>query len=131
MSPVTIFLAKTLGIFCIIVAIGMIARRKAVLPAVDGMLTNGPLLFVVGVFTIGIGLAMVVGHNLWHGGAATIVVTILGWLSLLKGIALAFTPPARMAQFYRGMDYERRLPLLMGVSLLLGLYLTAVGFGAI
>ena len=131
MSPVTIFLARTLGLYCVLIAVGMIAARRAVLPAVDSMLKSPALLFVVGVFTIGIGLAMVVGHNIWTGGATTVLVTLLGWLSLLKGLALAFVPQQTMQRVYGSLDYEKRFPLFMGVTLLLGLYLTAAGFGLV
>jgi hypothetical protein len=131
MSPVTIYLARLIGLYCIVAALGMIAARRNVLPAVDAMLRSPPLLLFMGVVTIGVGLAMVVGHNFWSGGPATIVVTLIGWLSLAKGVALAFLPQDRRLGFYRAIDYERRFFLFMGATLLIGVYLTAAGFGVI
>jgi hypothetical protein len=34
------------------------------------------------------GVAMVVGHNVWSGGALPLVVTPVGWLILAKGLLL-------------------------------------------
>ena len=128
MSPVTIFLAKLIGLYCIVIALGMIVNRRSVLSAVNAMLKSPSTLFIVGVFTTAIGLAMVVGHNIWRGGAATVLVTIIGWLSLAKGLALAFTPYDRMLRFYETLGYEKRFSLFMGVTLALGAYLAAAGF---
>ncbi|HML11167.1 MAG TPA: hypothetical protein VK432_09920 [Stellaceae bacterium] len=131
MSVLTAYLAKTFGVYCILVAVGALAGRRWVLPNIDGILRNGPLLFVVGIFTIGIGVAMVVGHNIWHGGMPTVVVTLIGWASLLKGLALTFLPQEAMRGFYGAIGYERIYPFVMGATLLLGIYLTAAGFGAV
>ena len=131
MSPVTIYLARALGLYCILIGLGMFAFRRTILPTVEAMLQNGPLLFAVGCFTIGIGVAMVVGHNIWSGGPATVVVTIVGWLSLAKGLALAFAPADAMRRFYESIDYRRRYPFIMLLSLALGAYLAAAGFGLI
>ncbi len=131
MSPVTVYLARTIGLYSLVIALGMIAARRSALPAVDDMLKSPSLLFFTGVTAIGVGLAMIVGHNIWTGGVATVLVTVLGWLSLIKGLVLAFIPQDSMLRFYRSLDYERRFPLFMSVTLLIGAYLTAAGFGLI
>src|SRR5690348_14216277 len=38
------------------------------------------------------GTALVIGHNVWSGGVLPVVVTLLGWLTLIKGIALMAMP---------------------------------------
>ncbi|MDE2362533.1 MAG: hypothetical protein KGM42_07635 [Hyphomicrobiales bacterium] len=129
MSPVTIYLARVLGVYCLLIGAGMLACRRAVLPIVEDMLRNGALMFVVGCFTIGIGVAMVVGHNIWTSPLA-VVVSLVGWLSLAKGVALAFGQGA-MRRFYEGIDYRRRYPFIMLLSLALGAWLTAAGYGLI
>jgi len=39
------------------------------------------------------GLALVLAHNVWSGGALPILVTIVGWISLLKGLMILILPP--------------------------------------
>ena len=34
------------------------------------------------------GIAVVLGHNVWSGGALPVVVTLVGWAALLMGVAL-------------------------------------------
>jgi len=88
-------------------------------------------MLVVGVFTLFAGLAMVLGHNVWRGGALTIVVTVIGWLTLLKAVLILFIPlyvatllPLALLQSNH-FFYVR-----LAVTLLLGIYLTYGGFAA-
>ena len=43
------------------------------------------------------------GHNVWSGGALPVVVTLMGWAALLKGVALLLVPSDRMADAYKGI----------------------------
>jgi len=49
------------------------------------------LLIVMGPIVLIAGLFMVLSHNLWVGDWR-VVITILAWLTLLKGLALIFAP---------------------------------------
>jgi hypothetical protein len=46
----------------------------------DGALPKPPLVFVVEIFGLTGGLAMVLGHNVWSAGLA-FVVTLIGWVT--------------------------------------------------
>jgi hypothetical protein len=69
------------------------------------MMESPGLLLVTGIFTMGGGAAMVVGHNVWSGGALPVAVTLLGWLTLIKGVALMAVPPRALTSFYRTLHY--------------------------
>jgi hypothetical protein len=72
----------------------------------------------------------VIGHNIWSGGALPVVVTLVGWASLIKGIALMALPQGQMAKLYKALRYERFYLANVNVTLALGLYLTIAAFSA-
>ena len=88
MPPLTIYLAKLVGLYCIIVAFAMSANKQRALKTVNEWVRSPPLMMLTSVITIALGLALVIGHNVWSGGALPITVTVVGWLTLIKGLAI-------------------------------------------
>ena len=82
-----------------------------------------------GVVATAAGLAVVLGHNVWSGGALPVVVTLTGWAALLKGIVLLLVPAERMADAYKGMGFEKFFRAWMVAVLAIGLWMTAAGIG--
>jgi hypothetical protein len=122
MSPLTIFLAKLLGLYCIIVALAMMTRKQSAVATVKALIANQPLLLLVEVIGLATGLAMILGHNVWSGGPLPVVVTLVGWLMAIRGAGLlALSPSATMKLFdggsLRGIagEPQRRMPLTSGV----------------
>ena len=130
MSPFTIYLAKLLGLYCIIVALAMSAKKQQALKTVNEWVRSPPLMMLTSAITLALGLALVVGHNVWSGGALPITVTVVGWLTLIKGLAFLAIPPAQMIKLYDGLQYERFFFVYMGVTLALGFYLSVAAFSA-
>ena len=130
MSPLTIFLAKLLGLYCIILALTMMVRGQNAAATMRTLVLNPPLLLFVEVIGLAIGLAMVMGHNIWNGAALQIVVTLIGWLILIRSAALLMLSPEATARLLDALQYERRFYLYMSVTLILGLYLTYAAFNA-
>ena len=128
MSALTVFLAKLIGVYCIIVALTMMANKQNTIAAVNTLVLSPPLLLLTGVITVALGLGVVIGHNLWSGGALPVTVTVVGWISLIKGLALLALPPGQMAKVYQALQYERFYLAYVGVTLALGLYLTIAAF---
>ena len=130
MSALTIFLGKLLGVYCLIVALTMMANRQTMVDAVHTLIRNSPLVLLFGVIAVGVGLGVAIGHDVWSGGALPIIVTIVGWVSLIKGVVLLALPAGQMAKLYKAMRYERFYLAYVGVTLALGLYLTIAAFSA-
>jgi len=128
MSPLTIFLAKLLGLYCVIVALAMSANKKGVIDTVRALLQSPPIVLLTSIITLAIGLALVIGHNVWSGGALPVTLTVVGWITLVKGLAFLSFPPERMKKLYEALQYERLFFLYMAVTLVLGLYLTIAAF---
>src|SRR6516165_7413129 len=130
MSPLTIFLAKLLGLYCIIVALVMMMRKQSAVATVKALITNPALLLLVEVLGLAGGLAMIIGHNIWSGGALPVVVTLVGWLMAIRGTGLLALSPNATMKVFEALRYEQLFYLYMGATLLLGLYLTYAGFSA-
>ena len=129
MSARTVFLARLLGLYCLVAALAMITHKRVVVETVTALVHDAPLMFTVGVMTLVAGLAMVLAHNVWSGGALPVVVTVIGWVTLAKSLLLLFLSPAGAAGFFLGtVQYEQYFYFYAGISLILGLFLTFQGF---
>jgi hypothetical protein len=130
MSTTTIFLGKLLGLYLIVVSAAMLASKRRTLETLDEMARNGPWMLFSGMAATVAGLAIVLTHNVWKGGALTLAVTLVGWVALLKGVSLLLTPPDMMAKAYQSMRFQRYFRLWMSAVLVLGLWVTLKAFSA-
>jgi hypothetical protein len=130
MSPLTIFLAKLLGLYCVILALTMIVRGQSAVAAMKALVANPSLLLFAEVIGLALGLAMVLSHNIWSGGALPVVVTLIGWLIVIRSAVLLALSPEATVKLVDALQYEKHFYIYMGATLALGLYLTYAGFSA-
>lgn len=128
MLPLTMFLAKFLGLYCMIVALAMMTRKQRAVMTIKALIANAPLLLFVEVIGLACGIAMIIGHNIWSGGALPVVITLVGWLMVIRGAGLLALSPAATAKLVEALRYEQLFYFYMGGTLVLGLYLTWAGF---
>jgi hypothetical protein len=84
---VTQILAVFLGLYGVAAGIGMLTDRNSYASMIEGVRENTALGFLTGAFVFALGAAMVAVHNLWTGPLA-IVVSLLAWWTLIKGVLL-------------------------------------------
>ena len=129
MSPRTLFLSKLIGLYCILIALSMITRKQATLESGTAILRDPSMMFVLGAITLIAGLAMVLMHNIWSGGALVVIVTLVGWMTLIKSLSFLFLPTDVNAEFFlRQLHYQTLFYLYGTFLLVLGIYLTYGGF---
>lgn len=128
MRPLTIFLSRLIGLFALVFSLAMILHRESFAAIASAMVHDPPLLFLVGLITLVIGLAMVLAHNVWSGGALPIVITILGWIQLIRGLVVLLMPPDALASFFDRMNFDKFSYGAFAITLVLGVYLTYMGF---
>jgi hypothetical protein len=129
MQARTLFLSRLIGLYCILVAVAMAANKQATIDAVMGIVHNAPVAFVAGLILVAAGLAMILSHNIWKGGALPVIVTLVGWLTLFKGALFLFLPPpAGMGALLWGAAYEQFFYADVALAFLLGAYLAYEGF---
>ena len=127
MSRLTVFLARLIGPFTILLIAALLFRGNAM---VETAIADRPLMLTYAIISLAIGLAMIIGHNVWSGGALPVVVTLVGWLILAKGLLLLFLTPEALTRQFEHMQYGEHIYLYVAPSLVIGLYLTWAGFTA-
>src|ERR1039457_2766973 len=128
MSPRTTFLSRLIGFYCILVSLSMVTHKQATVDMATALIHSPPVLYVVGVMLVVAGLAMILGHNVWSGGVLPVIVTLIGWLTLTKGLLLLFVPPEAAPGFFLGgFRYEQLFYLYAAIAFFLGSYLTYSG----
>ena len=127
MSRLTVFLARFIGLFTVVLVVAFLVRGSA---GVETAVADGPVMLVYAIISLATGVAMILGHNVWSGGALPVVVTLVGWLILAKGLMLLFVTPDALQQIFDHMHYGEHYYLYLAPSLVVGLYLTWAGFTA-
>jgi hypothetical protein len=129
MSPRTIFLSRLIGLFCILAAFSMVVRGRATVDTLALLLADAPLMYMVGVILLVAGLAMVVAHNIWSGGALPVVITFIGWATMIKGLLfLILTTTADTALYLNILHYREYFYGFAAFSLAVGVFLAYGGF---
>ncbi len=130
MSLLTIYIAKVIGLYCIIVSLALSVNKESAIATVNDWMRSPPLMMFTGAMVLCLGLSLVIGHNLWSGGALPVLVTAVGWLTLIKGLSFLALPPTLADKVYKALQYERLFFVYMGLTFVLGLYLTVSAFSA-
>ena len=125
MSQLTIFLARSIGLFMVLLVAGFLVRGGT---AIEATVEEEGVVISYAIISLAMGVAMVIGHNVWSGGALPVVVTLVGWLILAKGVLLLVLVPDALTAMVERMGYAEHYRVLLTPALVLGLYLTWAGF---
>ena len=110
------FLAKVFGFYFVIVTLAFFVNPKMYQKLIHDYIKM-PTLFGVfgGTLDVILGLMVVLTHNIWVADWP-VVITLIGWLMLVKGVFVLFLPDAVM-KFVKKFDN----PALRNADLLSGL----------
>lgn len=124
----TVLLSKIFGVYMIIAGIAVFFNRRHLMVGIVAMAKERFAQLVAGILAVLMGLILVNIHNVWSTAPA-IVVSLIGWAALLKGVLYLFLPEAQLAKLVKGLT-ERTWYTVDGVlALLVGLYLAGFGYG--
>lgn len=121
------FLSKAMGIYFIIVSIALILNMKQMTYLMSGYITSPSLLFTTGIITVILGILLVLYHNIWQWNW-TVIITVLSWLILVKGISIILFP--HFMSFVTMLFVQNHYFEYggLGLDFLLGIYLSYMGF---
>jgi hypothetical protein len=108
MSPRTTYLSRLIGLVTFVVAGSMIVNKPQAIETMMTLVHDRSALIIVGMLGTAAGMAIVLAHQRWSGGALPVVVTLLGWIILIRGIVLLFLPQpatARLVEWFRFEDF--------------------------
>jgi hypothetical protein len=125
----TLFLSRLIGLYCLLIGLSMMSHKQLTLEGVTALLQNHSLTLLLGFVTLGASLAMVLTHNLWWSGPLALIITLIGWLALIKSLLFLFLNPAMESRFFLGqLHYQQFFYDYAAVSIALGILLTYAGF---
>ncbi len=121
------FLGKLIGLYLIIVSVAMYIHMHQIASLMSGFVTFPALMMTAGLMTLIIGLLLVLYHNIWQW-SWKVVITIVGWILLLKSISILMFPHyiSVLTLFFimhHSFQYGG-----YGVDFLLGAFLAYMGF---
>ena len=119
-------LANILGPMLVIIAVGILLNINAYQEMIGEMQASSSLWYLGGLLALMFGLLIVQWHNVWVW-QWPVVITVLGWAGLLKGILLLVFPKSivRWAGLYQRNTLAMKVHAAF--ALLLGLFLTVMG----
>lgn len=121
------FLAKAIGIYFIIICTAFFINMEKFLNLIQTLVNDAPLMFVTGFFTVILGILMVVGHNVWRFNWR-VIITIIGWLILLKGASILLYPPYIQTITKIFIENAYFAFISLGTNFIVGLILLYYGF---
>ena len=127
MSTRTIYMSRLIGLYCIVVIPSLVIHKQATVDSIMDLFNSPSLMLFTGIIAVAVGLAMILAHNIWTGGALPVAVTLFGWALYFSGLLLLFASPERLIAMVEGMKLERNLPVYALVTGLVGLYFLGAG----
>ncbi len=121
----SLFLAKLLGVYLLIIAADMLFRKSELEKAVKDFASSKGLLLLSGSSSLFVGLAIIFAHPVyaksWQG-----LVTLLGYLLVVRGM-MRFAFPSLVQKKISGI-FHKRYWIIFFAFLIVGFYLAYMGF---
>jgi len=122
----SILIAKIIGIVYTALGVGLIINKKYYKSIFEKMLSNTSFLFMGGLFAIIIGVLIIENHNYWRKDW-TVVITIIGWAAIIKGIFLIAFP--KSFSIFKPFFSSKLLYLIFGpFMIIIGILFLYFGF---
>jgi hypothetical protein len=125
----TAYIAQLLGLYLVLSGVLMIVREQAMMLLVPKFVDSPAFLYFLGSLRVLIGLAIVLAHNMWTGTLGTIIY-LVGWLTLLRGIAMLVLPVETERKILEVFSRGNVWYTTAIVAIVLGGWLAYAGFTA-
>jgi len=122
--------ARVLGPYLVIVTATAMAHGSQMRTLLSEFGANSGWAWVTGTFVLLGGLVVIVLHPYWRGAAA-ITVSVLGWLTALKGLFLVAIPQTYISAANSAFAASVWWWTAFAVTAVAGLYLTYVGWAPV
>lgn len=116
-----VFIARLLGPFLTVVGLGILFNLKSYDKVLEDFTNNSALMYLGGLMSLVVGVLILLYSNVWTLGWE-VIITIVGWMSLLKGILLIVAPGIMIKMASR---WKSKTGALAGHSVFL------IGFGVV
>ena len=117
---------QILGLFFFSAGLGALVNPKLIKNIITELDKSATLMFYGGIMSLAIGYFIVAFYNIW-GWNSALIITVIGWMSLVKGLALLVFPTPAL-KFYKKMNLEKYNSLVSLVILALGVMALYFGY---
>lgn len=124
---ISIFLAKLMGIYMLIMAGSWLICKDRMDKSIREVISSRGLIIFSGLVSMIAGLAIVIGHPIWAYNW-TVLITLLGYLMIVQGIARLIIPERVQDRVTRLLNSSNGYLIVIGVLIVFGIFLTFHGF---
>ncbi|MEC7838459.1 MAG: hypothetical protein VX777_00305 [Chlamydiota bacterium] len=125
---ISIFLAKVFGIYLIVSGLLYAFKHNTMRYVINDYFDNNAVVMLGGIMSLMIGILLMVSHSVWEPNWK-IVITVFGYMTFFKGIMHLFFPSTASSWASKMTDGSYFVYISI-VTLMLGIYLTYVGYFA-
>jgi hypothetical protein len=109
------------------IGVGMIFNREFYKKMFGDFVGNASILYLGGVMALVVGFLLVTFHNTWAACPSTII-TVLGWLALIKGIVILVQPKALISLTKALVASDKFMTIEMVLVIVIGILFSYFGW---
>lgn len=121
----SIKLAQMIAVIYLAAGIGFLINGDYYRKMLADILDNAAVMYLSGVFALVLGMLMVWHHNIWEKDW-TVLVTLVGWISLIKGLKFLLLP--KTIKMYKSWLKPDNFNKIAWIPFVLGLIFAYFGF---
>ena len=122
----SVLIAKIISVIYLSFGVGLIFNTSFYKKGIEKLLDSAGFTILAGMIAVIIGIVIIEFHNIWEKDW-TVVITIIGWIALIKGILLLAFPKSMV--FFKPMfQLENLYKFLAPLVILFGLIFAYFGF---
>jgi hypothetical protein len=114
-----------LGLVYLAIGSGMFVNRQYYKDLFEEFMEKRCVMYLGGIMALSIGYLLVAFHNIWAWEWG-LIITIIGWLALIKGLVI-LVRPKMMASIVKGMMTEKCYKVMPLCTIVLGLFFLVLG----
>lgn len=123
----SILVARILALVYIVIGIGVLVDQNYYRKLISDMQNNTSIIYLGGILALVIGFFLVTYHNIWEA-SWVVIVTVIGWIALIKGVVLLIFP-SFMMRLMASIAKMKKFLVIEGISaVILGGILGYFGF---
>jgi hypothetical protein len=124
----SIFIAKIIAVAYLSIGVGFLFSGKYYRNAIPKLISDPGYMLLGGMISLVLGFFVVQTHNIWAGDW-TVVVTIFGWMALIKGVMLLAFP--KSFDFFKPLFASGKLnKIMVPLVFIIGCFFAYYGFFA-
>ena len=124
---ISIFIIRIMAFIYLALGVGALTNTKWYRELFDEIKKSKQFIFVGGMLALVAGFSIVSAHNIWSSDW-TVIVTIIGWISFLKGLSLLALPTFGMGFAEKVLKIKNIIQTVGTFSLIFGIILGYIGY---